>query len=783
MNTVIGYVIGIAYIVGLLITGWGSADLMSVAVRAIAPILAGVGLALGLPRLWRKGPRAGVWAIAGCVAALASLYLHLRMPVAPPVSLQEELASQLSQTPEAVCVYGKILDNPQLTRSGRFRFNLRSAKVYPTANAAQGCDEASLSQSSPSLLSQDTLYVTTSHFEYPVLFPGIEVGVKGRLYTPDAAKNPGGFDFQAYLARQGIFEGLAGEGVEFTDPAQTPPVSWRIRRRIVHALEARLGTPAGTLLSAMVLGRRAVDLPYDLRDAFTQAGLAHTLAASGFHVSLLLGLVLALSARLAARDRVVISSLTLLAYVSMTGLQPSVIRAAIMGLAALTAPLLDRKTRPLAVLLWVAVLILIANPLWIWDLGFQFSFLATLGLIVTVPTLVEKLDWMPPAIATVMAVPIAAILWTLPLQLFVFGVVPPYSLLLNVLTTPLITLISLGGMVSAAVAALIPNLGGLLASLLYFPIQLLIVVVAGFNRLPYSSFAAGSLSLIQLLLVYSLFGLFWVRRDYRFRVLMGAIAFGIVVIPGWYLQTSRLRLMVLAANQDPVLIIQDRGTVGMIGYASESTNQFTLQPFLKQQGINQIDWAVSPHGVTPNAADWHPTQEAVPIQTIYAPAIAPAAPLPQASSPTHSLEVSSIQGSVANAPTILPLNQQLSLGNVAVRLLATHPFMLRLQIDDQSWLMVNATNTPATSSAEPFNPEEIDCGILWWSGGRLDPNLMTMVHPQVAIASANTVDAATQDWFRTQQIPLFITGTDGAIQWTDRQGISSALNSTGDTAL
>jgi competence protein ComEC len=108
-----------------------------------------------------------------------------------------------------------------------------------------------------------------------------------------------------------------------------------------------------------------------------------------------------------------------------------------------------RKVKLLGSLLVTATLLLLFNPLWIWDLGFQLSFLATLGLLVTVPPLIKKLDWMPPAIACLIAVPIAASLWTLPLQLYVFGVVPVYSIVVNMITTPLISVISISGIISA----------------------------------------------------------------------------------------------------------------------------------------------------------------------------------------------------------------------------------------------------------------------------------------------------------------------------------------------
>lgn len=113
------------------------------------------------------------------------------------------------------------------------------------------------------------------------------------------------------------------------------------------------------------------------------------------------------------------------------------------------------------------------------DLGFRFSieFLATLGLIVTVPALVNRLAWLPPAIASLIAVPLAATLWTLPVQLSVFGVIPSYSLLLNVLSTPLISIISIGGIISALVGLIWTQAGSFIASVLHYPTDWLIKLV------------------------------------------------------------------------------------------------------------------------------------------------------------------------------------------------------------------------------------------------------------------------------------------------------------------
>jgi competence protein ComEC len=88
-------------------------------------------------------------------------------------------------------------------------------------------------------------------------------------------------------------------------------------------------------------------------------------------------------------------------------------------------------------------------------------------LLVTVPPLTRKLDWLPPAITALIAVPIAATIWTLPLQIYSFCLVSPYSLLANVATAPLLSLISLGGFLSALAALIWSMAGSALGLVLY----------------------------------------------------------------------------------------------------------------------------------------------------------------------------------------------------------------------------------------------------------------------------------------------------------------------------
>ncbi len=528
-----GYIFCLAYLIGLLLSGLAHGWLYGLGVGVIATA--------ALPRFWRYGPPRSTLAAATGIAIAAGAYLQLRTP-SPTLY---DVSYWVSSDAEVSCVSGTLKESPQLTRRGQLKVPLNAAQIEISRNERAASEEAlqkrpnnpsapgqppAQSQTGHSLSDpvdvEGRLYVTLPLLQGTGLYPTQFVRACGQLYAPRVPQNPSGFDFAAYLAQQGIFAGLKAATVVPIGPS-APTLLWQLRQRIVQSFVRPLGSPKGVLLSAMVIGRRAVDLPYDVRDPFSQAGLAHTLAASGFHVSLLLGLFLAVSQRLSASVRLGLGMALLAGYAGLTGLQASICRAAFMGAAALMGNMLERQTRPVGLLLLAAVLILLLNPIWIWDLGFQLSFLATLGLLVTTSSLTQRLDWLPTPVATALAVPMAAIAWTLPIQLWAFGTLSPYSLPLNVVMTPLISLISLVGMVDAAIALISPALASSVAQLLSLPIEILMGSVTLVNQLPGQTLAL-SQSLPQVGLMYGALGVMRFAPP-RSRLFLGVAVVGMLL--------------------------------------------------------------------------------------------------------------------------------------------------------------------------------------------------------------------------------------------------------------
>ncbi len=742
MNPYSGTIICLAYIIALFsaaVFGFPpELELQEWGVIALCWAISGFLAALIMPRLWLTGPNYRVWLIAALVAILATAYVQLRVPQ-PGENDISYVNSQLVQ------VSGKILSQPRLNRKQTIQFWFWAKQV----NEIQG---SSLGRAGVEAVT-GKLYVTVPLLQGTGLSPGQEAQVTGILSQPKPQVNPGAFDFAAYLQRQGCFATLKGQVVGAL--GLRPVGLWQLRQRIIRAQVHKLKVPAGPLVSSMVLGRRAVDLPYDIRDQFIRAGLAHVLAASGFHVALLLGVVLTLTRGLSERWQLILGLCTLTVYSCLTGLHPSVMRAAIMGVGALVALVTRRKVRRFGSLVFAGTILLLVNPLWLWDLGFQLSFLATLGLIVTVPAVVAKLDWLPPTIAQFIAIPIAASIWTLPLLSYSFNTIRVYGIINNIILTPLIAVIAFGGMISALGALIYPLAGSAIAWLLYYPTHLLLKIVEFCTAGPGSLLAVGTISPKQMLVIYALFCLIWWGKWWQRRWwLVALFAISIVVIPLWHKQSTLFQVTVLAAKQSTVAVIQDQGTVTLINSGDSDTGRYTILPFLAAEGINKIDCAIALQPEVDLKNSWSEIQTTIPIKSWF-----------------H------LSGQSENLPPC----------HLPIKSLSEDPPLLQLEIGEQTWWLL-ARDRPLGRTERAglkslvtdelkYSPDVLfasgkSFSSPWWSGQK----------PKVAIAPGLTMKPETQKQLEQQDIQLYWTGRDGAIQWRPAVGWQTTLERVAEDA-
>lgn len=234
-----------------------------------------------------------------------------------------------------------------------------------------------------------------------------------------------------------------------------------IRRRALAAIAAPLPPAEAALLQGMVLGDDAAMAPGQ-REQMRRTGLGHIVAASGSNVALLAGLVAGACglAGLGRRSRLLAAGAAIVGYALLCGGGPSIVRATVMGVAALAAALASRPAARGQALLLAAVVTLAADPGSWRGPGWQLSFAAVAGIALLAGPLHARLSgfgW-PAAVAEPVAMTVAATIATAPVAAAAFGSFSPASLPANVLAGPLVAPATWLGMVGAAAGQLDPGL-------------------------------------------------------------------------------------------------------------------------------------------------------------------------------------------------------------------------------------------------------------------------------------------------------------------------------------
>ena len=237
-----------------------------------------------------------------------------------------------------------------------------------------------------------------------------------------------------------------------------------VRGRLAAAVEGALPEPAAALVEGMVFGIRRPLAP-DVTAALQDAGLAHVLAISGLKVVLVAGMVSALCAALALapRARLLLTAVTVGAYVVLCGATPAAVRSALMAGAAWGLEGTGRSPDPLPLLSAVAAGMLLVDPGLCADAGFQLSVLGTLGIVMLATPIAERLRG-PRLLREPFAVTLAAQLVTLPVMASTFGVISLVGPLANALAVPLLPALIVSGALGAVLAAVLPAAGPVLLS-------------------------------------------------------------------------------------------------------------------------------------------------------------------------------------------------------------------------------------------------------------------------------------------------------------------------------
>ncbi len=282
------------------------------------------------------------------------------------------------------------------------------------------------------------------------------------------------FDYVEYLERKEIF--LIGEGSDVEKVGNRVGVkNWVgvLRNNIIEKTRKIISEPEASLLLGLTIGYRA-DFDESFEAALRKTGTTHIIAVSGYNVTLLVAIIVGLSAPLGKRPSSVLGFVFLIFFCFLTGFNIPVVRAALMFFVIWLAKSFGRECSAFLGLSIASLIILLINPFIIWDISFQLSFLSTIGLILGGTfDIFNEYDGFWNFLKDSLLSTLWAFLITLPVIVFNFGSFTILTFFSNLLVLPLVNITTILGIVFI-VGVLIHHFVGLGISLLLWPILHLI---------------------------------------------------------------------------------------------------------------------------------------------------------------------------------------------------------------------------------------------------------------------------------------------------------------------
>jgi competence protein ComEC len=606
----------------------------------------------------------------------------------------------------------------------------------------------------------------------------------GKLEAPRWYKNPGAFDLGTWLERRGVKHAL------HVRSSQVLPASdwhaWLEAARSHGRTGATAGLPANeaAFMRALSLGETDgftnLDDPaqgQSWRDVFSRSGLAHVLALSGQQVTLL---VMALSLLLAPFGvrRFPALILFLAIYWLLVGPGPSVTRAVLQGVVVLVSLWLGRGRLEALPAIGLSVLVSLGfGPRWLFDLGWQLSYLAVLGMIVFTPPVTKALEKRPKWLVWLgagLAATLGAQAFTMPLAASSFGVVPPASPFSNLIVEPLMTLLVPLGFLAALAGPF-----GNIINLLVHPLVWIVLETAKlFAQLPIIEW--GQISSTGMLAYIA--GITALALTAHRRL---AISSALLVILAAVTVTTALgtrahaEIIYLDVGQgDSSLIRLPAGDVLVDGGGTVRSDydlgRKVLVPALRNLGIKHLRAVIATHADTDHVEGLNAVLERIPVDVLIvgddkAPGSDPVWDQLKSTARAHHIKIQTVRRGA-----------KWKLGEATLHF---HGPTFQMQPEDNSNSVAFTLeyhgkhalflgDTPGEIEQE-MHPGPLDVLKLAHHGSRFSTseNLLDQTHPKAAIISSgasNTYGHPSQtvlERLTAHRIPVYRTDRDGAITY------------------
>lgn len=454
-------------------------------------------------------------------------------------------------------------------------------------------------------------YLGDCPYEY-----GDVLKIKGRLEKPIGQKNFGEFDYELYLAREKIFTYINIwqekdiQKIGEDDSNFLVSFSLSARDKIKEITKQTLPPPYNYLLVGMLLGEKSF-IPSHLKEIFAEAGIMHILAVSGLHVGIIAMALLALLSmlKLPKKFKLFTLILILITYASITGFRPSVLRATIMFILLIGGKLINRSRNLNISLFFAGFLILLLNPLILYDAGFLLSFIVTFFIINLSPILQRLFSKIVVWIKNPLAVSTAAWVGIFPLSAYFFSKVSIISIISNIFIIPLTGIAVILGFITFFIGFVSISLAGLFANLNYLVLNLITLIAKSFSSLPFAFIYVAQPS-VMLIILYYLTVFFIIEIFYKKTLspkikkkailIVLSVTLLIIVVQVFY-PADNLKVNFINVGEGDCILIEAPNKINILidgGGTPQSdfdVGSKIVVPYLRRKGINEIDLLILTH--------------------------------------------------------------------------------------------------------------------------------------------------------------------------------------------
>lgn len=348
-------------------------------------------------------------------------------------------------------------------------------------------------------------------FNFPRYEFGDKVKITGELKEPQEFED---FSYKDYLSKSGVYSTIDFQEVEktksqYVERSFTLAVWFRIKlilsdikNRFEESIERLLPEPHASFMDGLILGVKK-SIPEWLMDDFSITGTTHIIALSGFNITIIVQIFRNLTKGLSRRLSFWLPISGVFLFVVLTGAQASVVRAAVMGSMLLLARRLGRQSTAYTAIVLTAAVMIYLNPLILrFDIGFQLSFAAVMGLIYISPIFEKAFVRLPNIINENLSLTLAAQVAAAPIIIYnfeSFSVIAPLS---NILILPLIPFTMLFGFLAATFGMVSGVLGNIFGWIAYGMLEYMIRSVGYLAEVPYASLNIDVTSPIYIFIYY-----------------------------------------------------------------------------------------------------------------------------------------------------------------------------------------------------------------------------------------------------------------------------------------